>query len=301
MRKTTILLLGMLFLMFGMTSVISAQDTPTPTETPTLTPTATSTLTETPTGTPTETPTNTETPMLPPTETPTGTATETPTETPTLTETPTETGTVTPITPTGTASPTPTPFDQTPTITPTFIPSGLTRVFLFQGIPGISLDVYANGVQIKSNLATGTSTGPVLLLDGTSTALTVFPAGNVITPTLLANLAFDPGSSNLVVFFQGPGGVPSYTQFRLDQNGQSQVVAVNASDTQALDLAPGQSAQFTAAPAQGGALDAQANSLQLEAGVVVVEVAIGSAADGTFQVITQAIDLNATDGTMRQP
>ena len=308
MRTIRLLLLAILLVGSATAGVVLGQDgtpTSTPTSTPTETPT--STPTPTPTETPSATPTLTETPTTPPTETATGTATETPTE---VTSTPTVTETIETTTPTATETATATPTDITPTatatttLTPTPFPTGLTRMFFFQGLPNQSVDVYANGIRIGGNVATGSMIGPFVLLDGTAATLVLFPAGTVGgQPTLFGTLAFPPGSTNLVVAFVGPTGTPSLSVFRLDvaPPDQSQLIVVNASDTAALDLAPGQSAQAAIGRSSAAAFAAPADAMAAQAserlrpGMVYVQIAFGSAANGTFQVITQALDLNATN------
>jgi len=327
MRKIMPLILLMSILIIGITAqgiVLGQTETPTPTSTPTATFTFTPTSTPTETATSTPTPTSTETPTDLPTETATPTATETATFTPTVetaTPTPTETGTVTETaTATGSFTPTatfetPTP-TSSPTLTPpptlTALPTGLTRMFFFQGLADTRVDTYANGLQIGGNIETGRMLGPFVLLDGTATTLLLFPAGNLGQPTIISTLAFEPGSTVLVVAFNGPGGVPTLAVYRLDTApGQSQLIAINASDAPTLDvvtssgpassvaqgfstqimLAPGNTASL--ADATGGA--AAQTSLApraLAPGVAYLQIAVGSVANGTYRVITQAIDLN---------
>jgi hypothetical protein len=290
--------------------------TTTPTETPTLTPT------ETPTTTPTQLPTETAT--IPPTEITPGTPTETPTLVPTETPTGTlETATPTDITPTVTASATAsiTPTFPTETPTATFVPTlpppptGLTRIFFFQGLAAANIDVYANGLQIGGNVATGSMIGPFSLLNNTVTSLFLFPAGDLSQPILFNTLAFEPGSTVLVVAYTGAGGTPALAVYRLDTaaaQAQSQLIVVNASDAPTVDVATnsgppasvarGYSAQLTLPPGSragvahaSGALSAQADAAAspLQSGVVYVQIAVGSVADGSYQVITQTIDLNS--------
>lgn len=308
---------ALLILAFGLVTrgVVVGQD-PTATPSPTNTPTETPTLTPTdlPTETPTETPTNTDTPTETPTETSTETATETPTETPMeVTATATETVETPTATATGTFTETPTAiFTETPTLTATptvFVPTGVTRMFFFQSLPDTSTDVYTNGVQVASGLETGNMVGPFLLLDGTATTFMLFPAGTVSQPLLFSTLAFEPGSTVLVVAFLGPGGVPALSVFRLDlaPAGQSQLIVVNASDAPSLDvagseasLASGQAAHLMVAPGSAGGLAPEAAAAIQSAppGSVTIQIAVGSQANGTFRVITQIITLS---DSVRQP
>lgn len=301
MRK----LVAFIILMIAMlqTGTVLGQETPTstPTETPTLTPTAT--LTETPTATLTETPTLTPTF----TETPTAITTL---ETPTLTLSPSATTTAELPTLTVTATnilPTPTLF-PTPTATATFVPTGVTRVFFFQGLANTSVDVYANGLQIGRNAATGGILGPFALIDGTAATLMLFPPGQVSLPTLFSTLAFAPGSTNLIVVYSGPGGVPILSVYRLDAaaTAQSQLIAINASDSPNVSLAAesgampipsGSSTQVMVAPGSTAGLDSVAGIASADVpklpGMVYLEIAVGSVADGSYHVVTQTIDLNA--------
>ncbi len=281
----------LLLLLMGMLSggITAAQD-----ETPT--PTLDEIPTETPTETPTEFPTFTETPTEFPTFT--ETPTETPTEFPTFTETPVD------FTPTPTFTETPTLFDPTLTPTATFAPMGLTRIFFFHGLPQGPVDVYANGLQIGAGVPTSSIVGPFSLLDGTTTGIAVLPAGTFGSPLLYGALAFEPGSTVLIVASQAADGTPAFSTFRLDTAaGQSQVIVVNASDAPTVDVAAnGQQAsvgsggaeQVAVAPGtEAGLAGGQGAVEALEAGVVYVYVAIGSVTDGTYQVVTQRINLNA--------
>ncbi len=341
MRKIMPLILLMSILVIGITIQGAAlgQATPTSTSTPTETATNTPTSTATETATFTPSPTSTETPTTLPTET--STATETATFTPTIetaTATTTETATFTPTvevatstatvagtvteTATVTVSLTPTASIETatatlpPTLTPvptlTALPAGLKRMFFFQGLANANIDIYANGLQIGGNVETGRMLGPSVLLDGTATTLLLFNSGNLGQPTLISTLAFEPGSTDLVVAFNGPGGTPTLAVYRLDTApGQSQLIAINASDVPSLDvvtssyptssLAQGFSTQITLAPGNtAGLADAKGSATAqsnfalkpLAAGMVYLQIAVGSAANGTYRIITQAIDLN---------
>lgn len=299
MRKTVAFMILMIAMLH--TGTVLGQETPTstPTETPTQTPTSTptATLTETPTLTPTFTETPTAITTL---ETPTLTLTPSAT---TTAELPTLTVTATPID----ILPTPTLF-PTPTATAAFVPTGVTRVFFFQGLANISVDVYANGLQIGRNAATGGILGPFALIDGTAATLMLFPPGQVSLPTLFSTLAFAPGSTNLIVVYGGPGGVPILSVYRLDAapTGQSQLIAINASDapnvslaaeTGAMPVPSGSSTQMMVAPGSTAGLDAAVGVESADVpklpGVVYLEIALGSVADGSYRVITQTIDLNA--------
>jgi hypothetical protein len=171
-------------------------------------------------------------------------------------------------------------------------------MFFFHGLPDVSVDVYANGIRIGGNVETGSIIGPFALLDGTATTLVLLPAATVGQPTLFGTLTFEPGSTNLVVASLGQDGLPALSVFRLDTMpvDDSQLIVVNVSDTTALDVAPGQSAQAMVAGDNAAAIGVPADgaaSQRLQPGMIYVQVAVGSAADGTFQIITQTIDLNA--------
>lgn len=185
------------------------------------------------------------------------------------------------------------------------MPAGLTRMYFFQGLSNTNVDVYANGLQIGRNVAAGSVAGPFALLNGTSATLMLFPAGQVLQPLLFSTLGFEPGSTVLVVAFSGPGGVPTISVYRLDMPSaalQSQLIVINASDAPAVDVATesgnvavtsGYTAQFALPQGSISGVNAQAAPLPKQAGVVYLQVAVGSVANGTYQVITQAIDLNA--------
>jgi hypothetical protein len=315
MRRIMPFIVLISILVVGLTThgmIVGQDETPTPTSTSPPTETAT----ETTTSTATETTTSTLPPTLTETTTDLPTATETAPFTPTAeteTATPTET-----VTETATGSPTTTATVETPTatVTPppvTVAPTGLTRVFFFQGLADTNVDIYANGLQLGGNVETGRMLGPFALLDGTAVTMLVYPAGNLGQPTLINTLAFEPGSTVLVVAFNGPGGVPMLAVYRLDTvPGQSQLIAINASDAPALDVvtssgpassvAPGFSTQITVAPGNTASLaDATGKrsaqtSMTLSAlapDEVYLQIAVGSVTNGTYRVITQAIDLSS--------
>jgi len=283
------------------TATIAPTSTIPPTETATIPPT--STLTETPIFT--SSPTSTETLAAQPTET------LIPTETGTVTETPIATGSITPTATLETSTPTFVP-TLTPLPTTTALPTGLTRMFFFQGLAGTNVDIYGNGIQLGGNVETGRMLGRFILLDGTATSLVIYPAGNLGQPTLISTLAFDPGSTVLVVAFNGPSGTPTLAVYRLDTaSAQSQMIAINASDAPTFDVvtssgpassvARGSSTQITLAPgttanlagATGGAAgQTSTNPKALASGVVYLQIAVGSVANGTYRVVTQAIDVN---------
>jgi len=194
----------------------------------------------------------------------------------------------------------------------TALPTGLTRMFFFQGLADTNVDIYANGLQLGGNVETGRMLGPFVLLDTTTTTLLLFPAGTLGQPLVINTLGFEPGSTVLVVAFTGPGGIPTLAVYRLDAApGQSQLIAINASDAPTLDVvtssypttsvAQGLSTQITIAPGNtaslangtGGAV-AESGAVQqaLAPGVAYLQIAVGSVANGTYRVITQTIDLN---------
>ena len=273
--------------------------TTTPSQTPTALPTVTATASETPTASPTATATFSETPTAAPTLTGTietatpsptlvGTASETPTALPTLVGTPTL-----PVTAT-----------FAPTLTATAVPAGLTRMYFFQGLSNTSADIYANGLQIGRNMVTGSVAGPFALLNGSTAGLMLFPAGQVLQPIIFSTLGFEPGSTVLVVAYTGPGSVPTLAVYRLDTPAaalQSQLIVINASDAPTVDVTTetgnvavtsGYVAQLAVPQGSLSGLNAQTAPQPKLAGIVYLQVAVGSVADGTYQVITHAINLS---------
>lgn len=288
----------------GHTAAQPFTNTPTATETATTTPTETPTVTVTASATATASPTFTETPTA------TGTASETPTAAATASETPTAAGTAseTPTAlPSVTGIPTlPVTVTAPPTPTTPFVPAGLTRMYFFQGLANTSADVYANGLQIGRNVATGGVAGPFGLLNGTATSVILFEAGQVAQPILFSTLGFDAGSTVLVVAFSGPGGVPTLAVYRLDTAAsvqQSQLIVINASDTPTVDVttetgvvavSSGYATQLTLPQGSVSGVNAQSAPMPKPAGSVTLQIAVGSVANGTYQVITQTIDVNAS-------
>ncbi len=317
MRKILPLVLLMSIIVIGLSAqgIALGQEEPTatspPTETATDIPTTAPTETETiaPTETSTESPTESPTTVVE-TSTPTvESETPAPTDSGTITETATVTETITPTAAVETLEPT---ASTTPPPTLTMMPTGQTRMFFFQGLAGSNVDIYANGIQLGANVETGQMLGSFVLLDGTATTMLVFPGGDLTLPIIISTLAFEPGSTVLVVVFNGPGGIATLAVYRLDSvPGQSQVIAINASDAPSLEvvtdsgrsssivqgssaqiaLSPGSTANLTDATGRAAAQSSLAPQA-LEPGVAYLQIAVGSVANGTYRVITQTIDLN---------
>jgi hypothetical protein len=113
----------------------------------------------------------------------------------------------------------------------------------------------------------------------------------------------------LIVVFSGPGGIPVLSVYRLDAPtaaSQSQLIVINGSDAPSVDVASengslpvvsGSSAQLMLAPGSTAGLSdvlgVQAVPEAKRAGVIYLQIAVGSVANGTYRVINQTIDLNA--------
>ena len=135
-------------------------------------------------------------------------------------------------------------------------------------------------------------------------SLMLFPAGQVLQPIIFSTLGFEPGSTVLVVAYSGPGGVPTLAVYRLDTPAaalQSQLIVINASDAPTVDVTTetgnvavtsGYVAQLAVPQGSLSGLNAQTAPQPKLAGTVYLQVAVGSVADGTYQVITHAIDLS---------
>ena len=82
-----------------------------------------------------------------------------------------------------------------------------SQVSVLHGVPGLTVDVYANGDKILSNFAPGTLTDPLSLPAG-SYDLAVFPAGQPSsgTPAIKADDVEVPGGANITVAAPWPSG-----------------------------------------------------------------------------------------------
>ncbi|HEX2906452.1 MAG TPA: hypothetical protein VHO69_06295 [Phototrophicaceae bacterium] len=338
MRKHLWLILGLLLLIMGLTTGggVLAQATATPTETPTDTPT--NTPTDTPTNTPTNTATNT------PTDTPTNTATNTPTDTPTNTGTPTNTFTPTSTdtatnTPTATNTSTPTPTGTltltetatntatitetatvtgtaTPTLTATVPGTGPSRLGFIHAIPGVTVDVFVNGVLVATNVAASGNVGPFTILTGMPTSVALFQSGSdYSTPLLSSTVSAPPGGAVIAVAYLAPGGVPALALIPVDTSPttQSRVVVAHLADAPPVDVVisrngaveqtvgpvtPGASVTFEIAPGEATGYIAVSGTTDpvlgpavqnAQPGVVYIGLIVGAAADGSLQLLTHTL------------
>jgi cytoskeletal protein RodZ len=152
-----------------------------------------------------------------PTETPDTTpeATETATNTPESTESPTPTVTNTPeSTETATAT-----LTTTPTETAEATGEPLTGSFV-NSVPGLTLDVYADGQRVLSNVTPGSVIGPVTQPFNNPSGVsivTIVPAG-ADSSQILASLSVPlvSGSNVSVIAHLGPDGLPRLTLFDLN-------------------------------------------------------------------------------------
>jgi hypothetical protein len=71
--------------------------------------------------------------------------------------------------------------------------AGTSEVSILHGVPGLTVDVYANGNKVVSDFTPGTLAGPLTLPEG-SYNLAVFPAGadSKATPAIKADGVAEP-------------------------------------------------------------------------------------------------------------
>lgn len=142
-------------------------------------------------------------------------ATETATNTPESTESPTATVTNTPeSTETATAT-----LTATPTETAEATGEPLTGSFV-NSVPGLTLDVYADGQRVLSNVTPGSVVGPVTQPFNNPSGVsivTIVPAGADPGQTLASlSVPLVPGSNVSVIAHLGPDGLPRLTLFDLN-------------------------------------------------------------------------------------
>ena len=143
-----------------------------------------------------------------------------------------------------------------------------SQVSVLHGVPGLTVDVYANGEELLSDFAPGTLTDPVKLPAG-SYDLAVFPAGKGPegTPAIQANDVEVPGGVNItVVAHLGPDGQPVLTPFVNDTGrtsaGEARITVRHTAAAPAVDVrADGKVAYVVSGPANRERLEAVTKSV----------------------------------------
>ena len=195
--------------------------------------------------------------------------------------------------------------------------AGTANVAIFHGVPGLDVDVYANGNKLLDNFTPGTLVEDQSIPAG-SYDLQVFPADaadNSGTPAIEASGVQVPaGADATIVAHLSADGAPTLTLFPNDTSevaaGQSRVTVRHTAAAPPVDVLAGGSPVFTALanPAEttavvpAGALADVAvalagttepvlgpTTLDLGEGTNTIVYAWGSAADGNLTLATQTL------------
>ncbi|MDI5971289.1 DUF4397 domain-containing protein [Streptomyces sp. SL13] len=101
--------------------------------------------------------------------------------------------------------------------TPHAASAGTAKISVFHGIPGMTVDVYANGKKMLSDLKPGSLTQPTDLPQGTYD-IKVLRAGSApgSSPLLQRSVDVTSGSNSTLVANLNPGGQPALNAFSND-------------------------------------------------------------------------------------
>lgn len=189
------------------------------------------------------------------------------------------------------------------------------QVAVFHGVPGLTVDVYANGDLLLEDFEPGTITDPVSLPAG-DYDLQVFPADAdpAGTPAIQADASVPAGANITVAAHLDADGNPVLTPFVNDVSqldaGQARLTVRHTAAAPAVDVLAGGSAVFSAltnpneakADLPAGSVEAAValagttdpvlgpTSVDLGEGVNTIVYAYGSAADGSLALAVQTID-----------
>ncbi|MFN8077863.1 MAG: DUF4397 domain-containing protein [Kineosporiaceae bacterium] len=171
--------------------------------------------------------------------------------------------------------------------------AGNATVSVLHGVPGLTVDVYANGDKLLSAFKPGTLTDPVSLPEGTYD-LAVFPEGQGPsgTPAIKADDVKVPGGANItVVAHLDAAGKPVLTPFVNDTKrlgaGKARLTVRHTAAAPAVDIRAG------GTPVVKGLVNPKEASLDLDAATVNADVVLA----GTSTVAIGPADLDLKEGT----
>jgi hypothetical protein len=171
--------------------------------------------------------------------------------------------------------------------------AGTSEVSVLHGVPGLTVDVYANGNKLLSNFKPGTLTEPVALPEGTYD-LKVFAAGKGPsgTPAIEAKGVKVPSGANItVVAHLGADGKPVLTPYVNDTStlkpGQARLTVRHDAAAPAVDVRAGGTPVFK------GLTNPNEAKADVAAGTVKADVVLA----GTDTVAIGPADLNLKEGT----
>jgi Domain of unknown function (DUF4397) len=169
-------------------------------------------------------------------------------------------------------------------------PAATATVSVLHGVPGATVDVYANGEKLLTNFKPGTLTDPLQLPEG-DYDLKVTAAGKTAA-LIQANDVAVPGGANVtVVAHLDAGGKPVLTPFVNDTSklpaGQARLTVRHTAAAPAVDVRAGGKPVFT------GLTNPKEAKAELPAGTVKADVVLA----GTTTVALGPADLNLKEGT----
>jgi Domain of unknown function (DUF4397) len=168
-----------------------------------------------------------------------------------------------------------------------------SQVSVLHGVPGLTVDVYANGDRILSDFEPGSLAGPLTLPEG-EYDLAVFPAGEGPdgTPAIKADDVAVPGGANLTVAAHlDASGTPVLTPFVNDVStvaaGQARLTVRHVAAAPAVDV------RADGTPAFSDLTNPNEAKADLPAGSVSADVVLA----GTDTVAIGPADVDLGEGT----
>ena len=167
------------------------------------------------------------------------------------------------------------------------------EVSVLHGVPGLTVDVYANGDKLIPDFTPGTLTDPMPIPEG-EYDLAVYPAGadpNATQPAISADGVAVPGGGNVtLVAHLGADGAPTLTPFVNDTSavpaGQGRLTVRHTAAAPAVDARAGGS------PVVTNLTNPNEKSLEVPAGTVSADVVLA----GTSTVAIGPADVNVAEG-----
>lgn len=170
---------------------------------------------------------------------------------------------------------------------------GESDVAVLHGVPGLTVDVYANDNKLLSDFKPGDLAGPVKLAEGTYD-LKVFPAGQGPsgTPAIEAKGVAVPAGANLTVAAHlDAAGKPVLTPFVNDVSkvaaGKARLTVRHVAAAPAVDVRANGTAAFT------GLENPKEVKADLDAGTITADVVLA----GTTTVAIGPADVTLAEGT----
>jgi hypothetical protein len=168
-----------------------------------------------------------------------------------------------------------------------------SKVSILHGVPGLTVDVYANGDKILSNFKPGTLTDPLSLPAG-DYDLAVRKAGDPADadPAISADNVAVPGGKNLtVVAHLDADGTPVLTPFVNDTSrvapGKARITVRHTAAAPAVDVRANESAVFE------GLTNPREAKADVDAGTISADVVLA----GTTNVAIGPADLKLAEGS----